>query len=76
MKPSQSHISYVNAHLELSSGLLTQADGQDVATRYCSHKLMSNHNTCRKTQPPFLKILKIPLLIILSDEMLIVHIID
>ncbi|KHG11119.1 hypothetical protein F383_15952 [Gossypium arboreum] len=33
-------------------GLLTQAVNQDVATRCCLHKLSSNHNICRYTQPP------------------------
>ncbi|KHG16144.1 hypothetical protein F383_21761 [Gossypium arboreum] len=31
---------------------LTQAVSQDVATWCCSHKLSSNCNICRYTQPP------------------------
>lgn len=45
-------ISHILLTLKLSTGLLTQAVSQDVATRYCSHKLSSNCNTCRYTQPP------------------------
>ncbi|KHG00534.1 hypothetical protein F383_18897 [Gossypium arboreum] len=29
--------------------LLTQVVSQDVATRYCSHKLSNNRNICRYT---------------------------
>ncbi|KHG26612.1 hypothetical protein F383_05827 [Gossypium arboreum] len=32
-------------------GLLTQAVSQDIATRCCSHKLSSNRNICRYSQP-------------------------
>ncbi|KHG09948.1 hypothetical protein F383_13359 [Gossypium arboreum] len=37
--------------LELSTGLLTQADSHDISTRCCPHKLTRICNTCRITQP-------------------------
>ncbi|KHG16375.1 hypothetical protein F383_00874 [Gossypium arboreum] len=38
--------------LELPTGLLTQADSHDEATRCCSYKLTRIRSTCRITQPP------------------------
>ncbi|KHF99274.1 Capsid VP1 [Gossypium arboreum] len=43
---------HTRCHICSHSGLLTQAVSLDVATRCYSHKLSSNRNICRYTQPP------------------------